>query len=495
MKKNSNHPTSILNAITIALAVPLFILISQTSSLAVQPQVATGDYHTAGVKSDGTVVAVGRNDDSQLNVGSWTDIVQVAAGEFHTVGVKSDGTVVAVGYDWHGQLDVGSWTDIVQVAAGGHVTLGLKSDGMVVAGGNNYYGESNVASWTDILQVATGGHHTVGVKSNGTVVAVGYNGYGQLNVDSWTDIVQVAAGRRHTVGVKSDGTVVAVGRNDDSQLNVGSWTDIVQVAAGRRHTVGVKSDGTAVAVGWNLYDQLNVGSWTDIEQVAAGGLHTVGVQSNGTVLAVGANFSGQCDVGDWDLQPDFTDVPTGYWAEDAIYKIYEAGITKGCCQDPLKYCPYDTVTRTQMAVFLGRALHGSNFTLPPATGIFADVPKSFWAAGWIEQFFKDGLTKGCKVDPHDPQAPVIYYCPKYPVTRTTMAIFLLRAKHGGKYQPPPATGIFGDVWVNYWAAAWIEQLYKEGITKGCNQNPLLYCPEKHVTRAQMAAFLARMLGL
>jgi alpha-tubulin suppressor-like RCC1 family protein len=46
------------------------------------------------------------------DVSSWTDIVQVAAGEAHTVGVKSDGTVVVAGYNRWGQLNVGSWTDI-----------------------------------------------------------------------------------------------------------------------------------------------------------------------------------------------------------------------------------------------------------------------------------------------------------------------------------------------------------------------------------------------
>ena len=50
-----------------------------------------------GLKSDGTVVAVGYNCYGQLDVGSWSNIVQVAAGEIHTVGLKSDGTVVAVG--------------------------------------------------------------------------------------------------------------------------------------------------------------------------------------------------------------------------------------------------------------------------------------------------------------------------------------------------------------------------------------------------------------
>jgi hypothetical protein len=52
----------------------------------------------------------------------------------------------------------------------------------------------------------------------------------------------------------------------------------------------------------------------------------------------------------------FSDVPPGYWAEYYIYAIFAAGITQGCSQDPLKYCPYDPVTRTQMAAFILRAV-------------------------------------------------------------------------------------------------------------------------------------------
>ena len=54
-------------------------------------------YHTVGLKSDGTVVAVGDNASGQCNVTGWMDSVQVAAGRYHTVGLKSDGTVVAAG--------------------------------------------------------------------------------------------------------------------------------------------------------------------------------------------------------------------------------------------------------------------------------------------------------------------------------------------------------------------------------------------------------------
>jgi hypothetical protein len=262
------------------------------------PQVSAGWYHTVGLKSDGTVVAVGLNNN---NVSDWTGITQVSAGGYHTVGLKSDGTVVAVGGNGYDQCNVSGWTGITQVSGGGLHTVGLKSDGTVVAVGRNDLGECNVSGWTDITQVSGGGYHTVGLTSDGTVVAVGYNDSGQCNVSGWTGITQVSAGGSHTVGVKSDGTVVAVGYNGSGQCDVNGWTDITQVSAGGYHTVGLTSDGTVVAVGWNNDGQCDVSGWTGITQVAAGGWHTVGLKSDGTVVAVGWNNDGQCNVGGWNL--------------------------------------------------------------------------------------------------------------------------------------------------------------------------------------------------
>jgi len=52
---------------------------------------------------------------------------------------------------------------------------------------------------------------------------------------------------------------------------------------------------------------------------------------------------------------------------------------------------------------------------------------------------------------------------------------------------------FGDVPFNYWALDWINRLYAADITSGCSTNPLEYCPEASVTRAQMAVFLEKGL--
>ena len=74
--------------------------------------IAAGPRHTLGLKSDGTVMAVGDNKYGQCNVSGWCDIVAIAAGCAHTIGLKSDGTVVAVGDNEYGQCNVRDWVDI-----------------------------------------------------------------------------------------------------------------------------------------------------------------------------------------------------------------------------------------------------------------------------------------------------------------------------------------------------------------------------------------------
>ena len=262
--------------------------------------VSAGDSHTVGLKADGTVVAVGDNDNGQCDVDGWTDIVAVSAGDSHTVGLKANGTVVAVGDNDNGQCGVDGWTDIVAVSAGYSHTVGLKADGTVVAVGDNSNGQCDVDGWTDIVAVSAGTFHTVGLKADGTVVAVRDNGSGKCDVDGWTDIVAVSAGAAHTVGLKADGTVVATEYIDDhGQCDVDGWTDIVAVSAGYFHTVGLKADGTVVAVGDNDNGQCDVDGWTDIVAVSAGDSHTVGLKADGTVVTVGDNDNGQCDVDGW----------------------------------------------------------------------------------------------------------------------------------------------------------------------------------------------------
>ena len=177
---------------------------------------------------------------------------------------------------------------------------------------------------------------------------------------------------------------------------------------------------------------------------------------------------------------NFIDVPANHWAWKFIESVYQANLTAGCSSSPLMYCPDALVTRAQMAVFIERGIHGSSFVppvvtlsftdtvdnfakywiealkadgvtsgcgtglfcpdnpvnrdqmavfllkakhgsgyVPPAaTGIFADVPSSYWAAAWIEQLAAEQITSGCGTG---------LYCPGSQVTRASMAVFLVHA--------------------------------------------------------------------
>ena len=162
------------------------------------------------------------------------------------------------------------------------------------------------------------------------------------------------------------------------------------------------------------------------------------------------------------------------------------GVTRGCSNG--NYCPNDLVTRDQMAIFLLKSKLGPWFIPPIATGtVFSDVPAGIFGAPWMEELFHEGITTGCGGGK---------YCPANPVTRGEMAVFLLRSRHGSSFVPPAATGmIFADVTTTTPFARWIEQLYAEGISGGCNTAPLRFCPSDDVTRLQMAPFLVRTFKL
>jgi len=198
--------------------------------------------------------------------------------------------------------------------------------------------------------------------------------------------------------------------------------------------------------------------------------------------------------------PTFTDVPVGHWAYTYIEPIYQIGIMDqiallhNCFVD--SFCPNQAISRGEMAYFLERGIRGKNYYFQQGSGaVFSDVPQSYentWmgyplsnVVGIIEKLYADGITGGCSIAP-------LRYCPDDNVTRAQMAVFLLRVEHGAGYQPPAISFTsFSDVPGNHWAAAWIQQLYNEGITGGCQSVPLMYCPENQVTRAEMAVFLQR----
>ncbi len=169
----------------------------------------------------------------------------------------------------------------------------------------------------------------------------------------------------------------------------------------------------------------------------------------------------------------FDDVPVSHPHREAIDWLAREGVTTGCTDDGRRFCPDAPVDRAQMASFLARTLE-----LPEGPrDTFVDVSRSHPHAGTIGAVAREGVTLGCTKDG-------ARYCPHGLVTRGQMASFLTRA-----FDLETDAAAFSDVAPTHPHAATIGAMARAGITSGCGRDPLRYCPDASVTRAQMARFL------
>ena len=178
----------------------------------------------------------------------------------------------------------------------------------------------------------------------------------------------------------------------------------------------------------------------------------------------------------------YDDVASGGAFAPAIQALAWAGILDGTECAEGEFCPDDLTTRDVMAVWLVRALDGGDPAEEPSER-FADVRADRPWAAHIERLAELGVAEQCAGDP-----PV--FCPDAPLTRADAATLLVKA-----FELPAASSTgFGDV-DGVENADDIDALAASGVTAGCSTDPLLYCPSQHITRGQMAALVARVLGL
>lgn len=67
----------------------------------------------------------------------------------------------------------------------------------------------------------------------------------------------------------------------------------------------------------------------------------------------------------------------------------------------------------------------------------------------------------------------------------------LASTSSGIAQSAANSPTFGDVSPDHWAYEYIEALFLEGYVAGCNTDPLMYCPENSMTRAEASVFVER----
>ncbi len=189
--------------------------------------------HVVGLKEDGTVVAVGENNNGQCNVSEWRNIIDIAVGGNRTVAVHEDGTVVyTADIDAYGHTSLAHWENIVSVYSINLMQdyfVGLKADGTIVTTKEGW----TLSEWTDLVKIEDDGKY--GLKADGTIALINENA--RVNymeeLSEWEDIVDVVFTDNGDIyGLVEDGTVIYRrfydGKNyilESSYLDVETWRD------------------------------------------------------------------------------------------------------------------------------------------------------------------------------------------------------------------------------------------------------------------------------
>jgi hypothetical protein len=204
-------------------------------------------------------------------------------------------------------------------------------------------------------------------------------------------------------------------------------------------------------------------------------------------------------------QSTFTDVPFSHPRWAYIESLWDNGFTAGCqlAGDPLKFCPEDTMLRTESSVFMLRGKLGSIGTPTDAEPyVFGDDwSGTEWAIPWAEKMWDEGMTAGCQ---YPAEANPKLFCPWTQFTRDMGAVFALRIKHGSDMPIPVGTGtVFADmtdlISSDGIGVGWAEQAYSEGLIPNCGIDTISskpkFCPFDQLDRSWSAYMIVLAKGL
>ena len=281
--------------------------------------------------------------------GIWTS---VAFGQQQGYGIKSDGTMWAMGQDSdNGELgqnetpgasrssptQVGTNTNWKTTVASSGAVMAVKTDGTAWIWGDNEQGQlaqneggtgqdsrssptqiGTATNWSSDVKHLSGGYRAYrAIKTDGTLWTWGFHGYGQLGLN--------ISGPSPTDGTRS------------SPCQVGTDTNWNCVDGSTNVTVATKTDGTLWTFGLNTEGVLGlnqtspnrrssptqVGTDTDWSITRTGRYSGYGLKTDGTLFSWGQNENGQLGHGDRTARSSPTQIPgTWFWMESGYGHVF-----------------------------------------------------------------------------------------------------------------------------------------------------------------------------
>lgn len=228
--------------------------------------VCAGDFHTAAIKKDGSLWTWGRNDYGQLGSGItdpvgkkgykpvkvMDNVAAVSTGEYHTAAIKTDGSLWTWGWNDFGQLgdykSIGygpgtirnkpqkMMNNVAQVSAGNNFTAAIKTDGSLWVWGSNRSGQLGDGTNMDrntlfkvmdgVVAASAGDYQISVIKTDNSLWTWGSDPIEQLENDTSTtkytpvkimdNVTAVSEDFKHAVALKTDGSLWAWGENNYS---------------------------------------------------------------------------------------------------------------------------------------------------------------------------------------------------------------------------------------------------------------------------------------
>ncbi len=212
-----------------------------------------------------------------------------------------------------------------------------------------------------------------------------------------------------------------------------SFTDVPPSAFAYSFIETLFHTGITAGCGNNMYcPGTSITRW-QMAVFLAKALAGANVPASGTVEGLG---SYNCVSGGTSL---FADVPPTDSGCKHIHYIAAKKVTAGCGGGD--FCPGDTVTRWQAAVFLAKSMAGTyvptsgtvpgkgTYNCAPSggTSVFLDVPANDPGCAFIHYIAATGVTAGCSTGN--------YYCPTTNLNRDQMAVFVTKAFGYSLYGP------------------------------------------------------------
>jgi RHS repeat-associated protein len=160
----------------------------------------------------------------------------------------------------------------------------------------------------------------------------------------------------------------------------------------------------------------------------------------------------------------------------------------GAGERMVKFPAAFTVLRREMGRQIAEAnVLARGWQLPACVQVFSDVPCTDPDARYINLLYQQNVTAGCSSNP-------LRYCPNNTISRAEMAVFMVKGYKGASYVPPACAGRFQDVacgGIYSVYAPYIEQLYNDGVTVGCNASPLQFCPGQSIGEWETLVWMAK----